>query len=122
VSLTVSITRLSDGVVEVAPRGEIDVDCAHEVRDAVAEAINRWRPRRIELNLHGVAFIDSTAISAMVAGFQAAQVSGAKLVVTRPSRFVHRTLWVTGLLGLFGGPEPDDGDAETAPQPSASAT
>jgi anti-anti-sigma factor len=100
--------------VEIAPRGEIDMDCAHEVRDAVADALNRWSPRRVELNLRGVAFIDSTAISAMVASFQTAQVSGARLVVTRPSRFVHRTLWVTGLLGLFGAPVPDDGEGEVA--------
>ena len=32
-----------------------------------------------------------------------------KLLVTEPSRFVHRQLWVTGLLGLFGAPEPVDG-------------
>jgi hypothetical protein len=49
----------------------------------------------------------------MVAGFQTAEVSGIKLVVTEPSRFVHRQLWVTGLLGLFGAPEPYLGDLNT---------
>ena len=64
------------------------------------------RPERIELDMHGVTFIDSVGISALVAAFQLAGVSGVKLVVTRPSRFAHRQLWVTGLLGLFGDPEP----------------
>jgi hypothetical protein len=48
---------------------------------------------------------------ALVAAFQLAAVLGVKLVVTRPSHFAHRQLWVTGLLGLFGSPTP--GEAET---------
>ncbi|MGN9808944.1 STAS domain-containing protein [Micromonospora sp. BQ11] len=92
--------------MEIAPRGEVDVDTAYEVREAIAEVLAKGRPTRIELNMRLVTFIDSVGISAMVAGFQTAEVSGVKLVVTEPSRFVHRQLWVTGLLGLFGAPEP----------------
>ena len=105
-SLSIVKTALPDGVVQIAPRGEIDVDTAYEVREAVAEALSQTRPSRIELNMRLVTFIDSVGISALVAGFQTAEVSGVKLVVTQPSRFVHRQLWVTGLLGLFGAPEP----------------
>ena len=112
-SLSIVTTRLANGVLEIAPRGEIDVDSAHEVKEAVAAALADDRPTRIELNLRLVSFIDSVGISAMVAGFQTAEVSGVKLVVTEPSRFVHRQLWVTGLLGLFGAPEPYLGDVNT---------
>ena len=73
-------------------------------------------PARIELNMRLVTFIDSVGISAMVAGFQTAEVSGVKLVVTEPSRFVHRQLWVTGLLGLFGAPEPYFAGAAATPR------
>jgi anti-anti-sigma factor len=106
VSLSIVKSVLPGGVVEIAPRGEIDVDTAYEVREAIAEVLAKGRPTRIELNMRLVTFIDSVGISAMVAGFQTAEVSGVKLVVTEPSRFVHRQLWVTGLLGLFGAPEP----------------
>ena len=51
--------------------------------------------------MQDVTFIDSVGISALVAAFQLAAVSDVKLIVTRPSRFAHRQLWVTGLLGLF---------------------
>ncbi|MEH1127297.1 STAS domain-containing protein [Micromonospora sp. CPCC 206061] len=105
-SLSILTSAMPDGVVEIAPRGEIDVDTAHEVREAVAAVLTKSRPARIQLNMRLVSFIDSVGISAMVAGFQTAEVSGVKLVVTEPSRFVHRQLWVTGLLGLFGAPEP----------------
>ncbi|MEV1287997.1 STAS domain-containing protein [Micromonospora sp. NPDC049679] len=105
-SLSIVTSTLPGGVVEIAPRGEIDVDTAHEVREAIAGVLTNTRPTRIQLNMRLVTFIDSVGISAMVAGFQTAEVSGVKLVVTEPSRFVHRQLWVTGLLGLFGAPEP----------------
>jgi anti-anti-sigma factor len=100
------IVRSEAGVVQISPRGDIDVETAHEVRDAVADILTRSRPFRIELNMRAVAFIDSVGISALVAAFQSAEVSGVKLAVVQPSRFVHRQLWVTGLLGLFGAPEP----------------
>jgi anti-sigma B factor antagonist len=117
VSLSIVTTRSFGGEVEISPRGEIDVDTAHEVREAVTAAMKNERPAQISLNLREVSFIDSVGISALVSGFQAAEVSGVKLVVTEPSRFVHRQLWVTGLLGLFGAPEPADG-----PEPARADT
>ncbi|ASW56173.1 STAS domain-containing protein [Plantactinospora sp. KBS50] len=105
-SLSISTSILPGGIVEISPVGEIDVDTAFEVREAVAGVLAKGRPSRIELNMRRVGFIDSVGISAMVGGFQMAEVSGVKLAVTEPSRFVHRQLWVTGLLGLFGAPEP----------------
>jgi anti-anti-sigma factor len=119
VRLSIVMTRLAGNVEEIRLRGEIDVDTAGEVRDAVATVLARSRPTQINLNLRLVSFIDSVGISALVAGFQTAQVSGVKLVATEPSRFVHRQLWVTGLLGLFGAPEPflegQDADGVTPP-------
>lgn len=115
--LSIVTTRLAGDVEEIRLRGEIDVDTAGEVRDAVAEVLSRSRPAQINLNLRLVSFIDSVGISALVAGFQTAQVSGVTLRVTEPSRFVHRQLWVTGLLGLFGAPEPyleEDDQADRA--------
>jgi anti-anti-sigma factor len=113
VSLSIVTKKSLGGAVEISPRGEIDVDTAHEVREAVAAVMNDGRPGRINLNLREVSFIDSVGISALVSGFQAAEVGGVKLVVTEPSRFVHRQLWVTGLLGLFGAPEPASGPEPT---------
>ena len=116
--MTLSITRsTSADTVEVAPSGEIDVENAYMIKDAVQEVLGEGRPRRIELNMRGVTFIDSVGISALVSAAQLASVSGVELRITRPSRFVHRQLWVTGLLGLFGSPEPWEVD-----QPVGSGT
>lgn len=113
-SLSIVTVRKLGGVIEISPCGEIDVDTAHEVREAVAAVINGSRPAEINLNMRLVSFIDSVGISALVASFQAAEVSNIRFVVTEPSRFVHRQLWVTGLLGLFGAPEPAS-DSEFTP-------
>jgi len=113
------------GAVELSPSGEIDVENAYEIRDAVAAQLAGPHPDRIELNMQHVTLIDSVGISALVSSFQLASVSGVKLVVTRPSRFAHRQLWVTGLLGLFGSPQPwdDAGDPATpATQPAVSGS
>jgi anti-anti-sigma factor len=112
-------STLADAVVEVSPSGEIDVENAYEIREAVATQLAESHPTRIELNLQNVTFIDSVGISALVAAFQLAAVSDVKLIVTRPSRFAHRQLWVTGLLGLFGNPQPY-GEAAESEQPAVS--
>lgn len=118
-SLSIATKKSFGGEVEISPRGEIDVDTAHEVREAVAGVLADCRPAQINLNLRQVSFIDSVGISALVSGFQAAEVGGVKLVVTEPSQFVHRQLWVTGLLGLFGAPEPA-GEPEPTPADTSS--
>ncbi len=82
-SLSIITTMLPNDVVEIAPRGEIDVDTAHEIREAVSAVLTKGRPSRIELNMRLVSFIDSVGISALVSGFQASEVSGCKLAVTQ---------------------------------------
>ena len=120
-TLSIMTSTLAGDVVEVSPNGEIDVENAYEIREAVAAQLAGGNLVRIELNMQNVTFIDSVGISALVAAFQLAAVSEVKLVVTRPSRFAHRQLWVTGLLGLFGNPQPHAEGAGTA-QPVVSGT
>jgi anti-sigma B factor antagonist len=125
VTLSITTSTLASGAVEVSPEGEIDVENAYEIREAVAAQVAGAHPSRIELNMQHVTFIDSVGISALVGAFQLASVSDVKLVVTRPSRFAHRQLWVAGLLGLFGSPTPWGGavDAESAvSRPGVSGT
>ncbi len=118
-TLSIMTSTLASGAVELGLSGEIDVENAYEIRDAVAALLGADHPRRIELNLEKVTFIDSVGISALVAAFQLAAVCDVKLMVTRPSRFAHRQLWVTGLLGLFGNPQPFGG-AGSSPEPVVS--
>ena len=119
-TLSIMTSTLASGAVEISPEGEIDVENAYEIRDAIAGQLSYSRPALIELNMQHVTFIDSVGISALVSAFQLAGISGVKLVVTRPSRFAHRQLWVTGLLGLFGNPDPCPDCLEPTGQPVVS--
>lgn len=121
-SLSMTTSMLASEVVEIVLSGEIDAENAYEIREAVAGLLSRSRPALIQLDMHQVSFIDSVGISALVAAFQIAAVSGVKVVVTRPSRFAHRQLWVSGLLGLFGAPEPHTVAYSVTVQPAVSAT
>ena len=105
VYLPITSRQLADGTVEIAPSGEIDLDNAHVMRDAVNEALSS-SPARICLDLQRVMLIDSIGIGILVACFHAAAASDVKLAVSHPSPTVYRQLWVSGLVGLLGCAEP----------------
>jgi len=106
VEFSITTRRLPDGVVEISPRGEIDLDNAAELRGAIDAAFTGEEPRLIRIDLWSVTFIDSAAISALVTGYHTAAVRKARLVVVNPTEFVYRQLFVSGLVGLFGAPRP----------------
>jgi anti-anti-sigma factor len=107
VEFSITTRRLTGGVVEIIPRGEIDLDNAHELRGTIdAVIVGTDQPILIRVDLERVMFIDSVGISALVAGYHTAAVRGMRLVVTNPSEFVYRQLYISGLVGLFGAPRP----------------
>jgi len=105
VYLPITSRQIADRTVEIAPSGEIDLDNAHVMRDAVNQALSS-SPARICLDLQRVMLIDSIGIGILVACFHTAAASGVKLVVSHPSPTVYRQLWVSGLVGLLGCAEP----------------
>ncbi|HEU4350094.1 MAG TPA: STAS domain-containing protein [Actinoplanes sp.] len=104
--LPITTRQLADGTVEIAPSGEIDLDNAHMIRDAVTDALTSSSPEKICLDLQRVMLIDSIGIGILVACFHAAAASGVRLAVSHPSPTVYRQLWVSGLVGLLGCAEP----------------
>ena len=104
--LPITTRQLADGTVEIAPSGEIDLDNAHVMRDAVNDVLASASPERICLDLQRVMLIDSIGIGILVACFHVAAASRVKLVVSHPSPTVYRQLWVSGLAGLLGCVEP----------------
>jgi anti-sigma B factor antagonist len=101
-NLTIDIRSLEGEMVRIQPSGEIDAENAHELREAINQVLMAGHPPMIEIDLSEVEFMDSTAIGAMVSGYHAAAASRVVLQARRPTRQVHRTLYVSGLLGLFG--------------------
>jgi anti-anti-sigma factor len=118
VYLPITTRQLADGTVEIAPSGEIDLDNAHVMRDAVNDALNSTTPSRISLDLTRVMLIDSIGIGILVACFHTAAASGVKLVVSHPSPTVYRQLWISGLVGLLGCAEPATSRTSVGLRPS----
>jgi anti-anti-sigma factor len=117
VYLPITSRQLADGTVEIVPSGEIDLDNAHVIRDAVNDALAAG-PERICLDLQRVMLIDSIGIGILVACFHVAAASGVKLVVSHPSPTVYRQLWVSGLVGLLGCAEPPSPRTSVGLRPS----
>lgn len=121
---TISSAWLADGRFEIAVRGEVDVDNAYLIREAIDQALAAAEPTEIVLNLSGVRIVDSVVVGTLVASFHSAKASGVRLVLSNPSTIVYRTLWASGLVGLFGLPTPAMLDsrrnaAKPPPPPSA---
>ena len=114
--LSITTRHHGDGVVEISPRGEIDLENAHLVRDAIDTILRTDLPAMIRVDLCDVTFIDSIGIGALVGCYHTAAVSGVRLVVTDPTEFVYRQLYISGLVGLFGSPRPR-GTAADEPEP-----
>jgi anti-sigma B factor antagonist len=104
--LTIDVHVEAAGTVVVRPHGEIDAENAHEVREAVTSRLTGDPTSRsaIKIDLCGVSFIDSVGVGVLVGCFHAAAAYGVKLTVVNPTAYVHRILYISGLLGLFGSP------------------
>lgn len=103
----------TDRTVDICVRGEIDLSNAHEIRDSVTAVLAGPRPERIRCDLRLVSMIDSVGIGVLVSCYHAAAACGIPFVVVNPNRTVYRQLWVSGLIGLFGSPEPIDSAPES---------
>ncbi len=103
------VTSTHAGIVTIRPTGEIDSDNAHEVRDEVSALLATAAPAAITVDMSAVSFIDSVGIGALVGCYHAAAARSIPLTVVNPTSYVHRILYISGLLGLFGSParQPD---------------
>jgi anti-sigma B factor antagonist len=117
VEFSITTRRRSGGVVEIVPHGEIDLETAPELRGAVDAVFAADQPSLITVDLSDVTFVDSVGISALVGSYHTAKVRGAHLIVTEPSEFVYKQLYISGVVGLFGAPRPRAASAGDRAEP-----
>jgi anti-anti-sigma factor len=103
-SLSVTVTLMSDGAAVLSVRGEIDHANADELREAVREVLVGRRPHRVRIDLGLVTFIDSGAVGALVGAHRLATAEGVALKVSNASPFVSRQLTISGVAELLGVP------------------
>jgi stage II sporulation protein AA (anti-sigma F factor antagonist) len=91
-----------DGLVRASLDGELDLDCADQVRDDLAAAARLPGCRHLEVDVSGLTFIDSYALGALVSARNSAVGAGVALTLANPSPPVRKAIQVTGLGEMFG--------------------
>lgn len=84
----------------VAVEGEVDVFTAPRVKDAIDEIIGRGA-RQVAVNLQGVRYLDSTALSVLVTALRTLRARQGRLLLVSDSPRIQRVLDLTGLSKVF---------------------
>jgi anti-sigma B factor antagonist len=100
----VNIAALSDaqGASTLRVTGEVDVAVADELREAGERVVEQAPGDRLDLDLAGVTFMDSSGLGAMVAIRNAALAAGGELRIVACSSRVLELLTLTDLAAAFG--------------------
>jgi anti-sigma B factor antagonist len=85
-----------DDPIGIAVRGEIDLDSAPKLSDAMGELVQRGY-QQVALDLGAVEFMDSTGIRVLVDMHERLRDTGGELVLQAASAPVRRVLALTGL-------------------------
>jgi anti-sigma B factor antagonist/stage II sporulation protein AA (anti-sigma F factor antagonist) len=94
-----SLTRqqCDDGVVTLAPVGEVDMGAVDALGSALQDALSAGRVD-VVVDLAGVTFLDCAGIGVLVAGRNAAVCEGCGYMVVNSQWQVRRVLELTGVL------------------------
>jgi anti-anti-sigma factor len=99
----------------IAVAGEVDMLTAPAVQEAVVDVLHHRHPRRIEIDLRGVTFLDSAGIRTLLMCHADARQEDCLLTVVDPHPRVYRVLQITGLLGFFAlAADPAASDRDTS--------
>jgi len=102
VQLRVQTTRTA-GVATVRLAGEVDLATADLLRTVLAaQTTHAVQPRRIDVDLAQVTFMDAAGLGVLVQAQRHAGRAGAALVVCNAHGIVRRVFDLTGLAGTFG--------------------
>ena len=83
-----------DGVLVLAPEGELDLATAPQLAEAFADG-------PVVLDLGGLEFIDSTGLATLISEGRRRTERGSPFVLVRGSATTQRLFAVTGVEGLF---------------------
>lgn len=96
----ISIDEHADDYSIISVHGEIDLHTAPKFQSAI-ERTARKGSKTVLVDMSGVAFMDSTALSALMRSKDALQERGASLHLVAPSGAVERIFNVTGFQDYF---------------------
>ncbi|MCA2219426.1 STAS domain-containing protein [Jidongwangia harbinensis] len=113
-----SLTRhhRDDGLVTLAPAGDVDMDAVDALGSAIQDALHTPDRIAVVVDLAQVTFLDCAGIGALVAGRNTAISRGHRYTVVNPQRLVRRVLELTGVFTALTGrrPQPAPGTGRAA--------
>jgi len=92
--------RDREGMRIIAPRGEVDLSTAPELRRILLEAI-AGAGGPVGVDLGGVRYMDSSGVAVLIEGLQASRRRRLRYVLLAPSKQVRNVLSLTRLDGVF---------------------
>ncbi len=95
----VSIDERADAYSVVAVRGEVDLHTAPKVQYAIERGSEGVEA--VVVDMGGIAFMDSTALSTFMRAKESLEKRGTSLRLTAPSKAVERIFAVTGFGDYF---------------------
>lgn len=101
-SLLVDLRGGDTGTVRMLVYGELDTPHTDVLQNAVADLLRGPRPPAIDVDLHGVSFLDAAGIRALLQCHADAERQGCRLRVTGAAPGPYRVLEITGLLDHLG--------------------
>lgn len=84
-------------VLEFKLWGDVDHHNAKVLRKQMDDDIFLYRPKRVELDLSGVDFMDSSGLGLIIGRFNTAAEIGGKLILKRPTKRVEKVLSLAGV-------------------------
>lgn len=92
---------LSGNELTIAIGGEIDHHSARELRRKIDERLYYYRPKKVALDLSGVAFMDSSGLGLILGRFTLARELGGELRIVDPCENVEKILELAGTSRLI---------------------
>jgi anti-sigma B factor antagonist len=89
-------TEVTDGLVRVALKGELDLSTVNKVEEEI-ESLEAGGAKLIVLDLSRLTFLDSTGLRCLVTADQRARDAGRRLVLVRGPDAVQRVFTITRL-------------------------
>jgi anti-sigma B factor antagonist len=94
--MQIDLSRQSERVSVVAPRGRLDLSSAPAFREQVRQLVDSGAARLV-VDLGEVTFIDSSGLGSIIAGLKAARQAGGDLRIARGNQQVLLVLDLTSL-------------------------
>ena len=94
-------TVRENDLVQLRVEGEVDLDHAEELREAVLATFSE-QPGEVRVDLSGVSFLNSSGLGALLAGYKEAETRGTRFSVRNPQPQVRKVIDMVGLTDMLG--------------------